>query len=260
MTNWAIILGASSGFGGATAAELARQGLNIFGVHLDRKATMPMVDALKKGIESHGRQAVFFNMNAADRVMRSEAVDQMKELIGPDDQVKILMHSLAFGTLKPVIAENSSDALTQGQVEMTIDVMGSSIVYWTQDLFGAGLLRRGSHIFGMTSAGGHVQWPSYGAVSAAKAVLESWMRQLAFELAPYGITANTIQAGITNTPALRKIPGSEEMLARATAANPNNKLTQPEDVARVIARIGLTDDTWMTGNVIRVDGGEDIAG
>ncbi len=174
--------------------------------------------------------------------------------------MKVLMHSLAFGTLKPIIADDSSDALTQGQVEMTIDVMGSSIVYWTQDLFGAGLLRRGSHIFGMTSAGGHIQWPSYGAVSAAKAALESWMRQLAFELAPHGITANTIQAGVTDTPALRKIPGSKDMLARATDANPNKRLTKPEDVARIIARLGLTDDTWMTGNVIRVDGGEDVAG
>ena len=112
----------------------------------------------------------------------------------------------------------------------------------------------------MTSSGGHRQWASYGAVSAAKAALESYMRQLAVELAPEGIAANTIQAGVTDTPALRKIPGNVEMLERATELNPGNRLTTPEDVARAITMIGLSEDTWLTGNVIRIGGGEDIIG
>jgi enoyl-[acyl-carrier-protein] reductase (NADH) len=63
----------------------------------------------------------------------------------------------------------------------------------------------------MTSAGGHSVIPNYGAVSAAKAVLESHLRQLAFELMPYGITANAIQAGVTITPGSSKIPGIEQL-------------------------------------------------
>ena len=73
----------------------------------------------------------------------------------------------------------------------------------------------------MTSAGGTRVLPFYGAVSAAKAALESHVRQLALELAPRGVTVNAIRAGVTDTPALRKIPGSDVLSrgrARATRA------------------------------------------
>ncbi|MCH7521496.1 MAG: SDR family oxidoreductase [Candidatus Marinimicrobia bacterium] len=260
MSDWAVILGASSGFGGATAKALARAGLDIMGIHLDRKSTLDNVEAIKNDIVAAGRQAIFINMNAADGEKRGAAVAQLQAAAGPDGRVKVLLHSLAFGALKPVVADDPKAALSQAQVEMTLDVMASSLLYWTQDLHRAGLLKKGSQIFGMTSSGGHRQWASYGAVSAAKAALESYMRQLAVELAPEGIAANTIQAGVTDTPALRKIPGNVEMLERATELNPGNRLTTPEDVARAITMIGLSEDTWLTGNIIRIDGGEDIVG
>jgi len=60
----------------------------------------------------------------------------------------------------------------------------------------------------MTSAGGTRAIPNYGPVSAAKAILEAHIRQLAVELAPAGITANAILAGVTDTPALRLVVGS----------------------------------------------------
>lgn len=257
MSDWAVILGASSGFGGATAKELARAGLDICGIHMDRKATMHNVEAVIKEIKAAGREAFFFNMNAADAEKRADVVAQLKAKGG---RAKVLMHSLAFGALKPVIAEDPGDDITQPQLEMTLDVMASSLIYWTQDLYRAGLLQNGSQIFAMTSSGGHLQWQAYAAVSAAKAALESYMRQLAFELATKGIAANTIQAGITDTPALRKIPGNAEMIEGAISRNPNGRATVPEDVAKVIAMIGVSEDTWMSGNIIRVDGGEDIVG
>ena len=94
----------------------------------------------------------------------------------------------------------------------------------------------------------------------SKAALESACRQLAVELAEDNIAVNTIQAGVTDTPALRKIPGNEEMIERTLAINPSKRLTMPDDVAQVVSLIGLSSSTWMTGNVIRVDGGEDIVG
>ena len=112
----------------------------------------------------------------------------------------------------------------------------------------------------MTSSGGHRQWKAYGAVSAAKASLESYCRQLAFELSEYGIAANAIQAGVTDTPALRKIPEYDKMIELALKLNPGNRLTVPKDVAKIIALLGLSENSWLTGNTIRVDGGEDITG
>jgi len=172
--------------------------------------------------------------------------------------VKVFLHSIAFGSLQPYLSEDHQKEVTQAQMEMTLDVMGSNLVYWVQELMRRNMMRQGSRIYAMTSAGGHSVIPTYGAVSAAKAVLESHIRQLAFELMPLGITANAIQAGVTITPGSSKIPGIEKLAEFARMRNPGGRLTTPEDVARAIAALMDDRTSWMTGNVIRVDGGEDI--
>jgi enoyl-[acyl-carrier-protein] reductase (NADH) len=171
-----------------------------------------------------------------------------------------MLHSLAFGTLRPYITRAPEEAITEAQMDMTLAVMGHSLVYWTQDLVRRRLMRRGGKIFAMTSAGGTRVLPNYGAVSAAKAALESHIRQLAMELAPHGIAVNAIRAGVTDTPALRKIPGNEEITATALRKNPSGRLTTTEDVARAIVALSHPGTEWITGNVIGVDGGEDIVG
>jgi NAD(P)-dependent dehydrogenase (short-subunit alcohol dehydrogenase family) len=257
---YALILGASSGFGGAAAVELARHGMNIIGIHLDRQATMPNVQHITRDIRHTGREAIFYNINAADAIKRAETLDDIQERFqgSAGNTVKVLVHSLAFGTLKRFITKKPEDAITQAQMEMTIDVMANSLVYWTQGLIARHLLKKGGRIFAMTSSGGHTVIPSYGAVSAAKAALESHIRQLAMELGPYGITANAIMAGVTDTPALRKIPGAVKMLSVAKIKNPAGRLTTPEDVARALVLLADEGAYWVSGNTIGVDGGEDI--
>ncbi len=260
---WALILGASSGFGAATAIELARAGMDIFGVHLDRKATLHKVEEIRQEIEATGRRSVFFNINAADVDKREAALDQMQDNVsekGSHITVRVFLHSLAFGSLGRYFPTNSGKPITPGQMNMTVDVMAHSLVYWVQGLMTREMLTEGSKIYAMTSSGGHTVWPEYGPVSAAKAALESHIRQIALELAPQGITANAVQAGVTDTPALRKIPGHEEIMKTATRCNPSGRLTTPEDVGQAIVAMSHPYTHWMTGTVIRVDGGEDIAG
>ena len=258
---WALVLGASSGFGGATAVELAKHGMNIFGVHLDRQATMPAVQQVIRDIKHMGSDAVFYNINAADSIKREEALDDIQERFGKDSSntVKLLVHSLAFGTLKPFIASKPEDALSQAQMEMTLDVMAHSLVYWTQGLLSRKLMKKGGRIIGLTSSGGHTVIPNYGAVSAAKSSLESHLRQLSMELGPMSITCNAVMAGVTDTPAARKIPNFVKMSNVARAKNPGGRLTTPEDVARAILMLADENASWISGNVIGVDGGEDIA-
>jgi NAD(P)-dependent dehydrogenase (short-subunit alcohol dehydrogenase family) len=258
-TDWALILGSSSGFGGATAVELAKHGMNICGVHFDRAATLPNAEKVKSDCEAFGVKAIFFNINASDPEKRAEVVAALaKECTSPESQVKVLMHSLAFGSLKPFISKDPKNQLTQAQIEMTMDVMANVMVYWTQSIFNKGLLKSGGRIYTMTSSGGHSQFPDYGAVSAAKAASESYIRQLALELGPYGITCNAIMAGVTETAALRKIPGADKMIALAKSKNPSLKLTTPEAVAKAISLLSHEDAYFISGNTIGVDGGEDV--
>jgi enoyl-[acyl-carrier protein] reductase III len=257
---WALILGASSGFGAAAARALSKSGFSIFGVHLDRRATMHLVEEVKSDIEAAGGQGVFFNVNASSEEKRREVIEQIQATLGSNPAapaIRVLMHSLAFGTLKAFVG-SPDEVINKPQMDMTLDVMAHSLVYWTNDLFNARLLGEGSKIFAMTSSGGERVFPFYGAVSAAKAALESHIRQLALELAPHGVSANSIRAGVTETPALRKIPGHERLIEAATNRNPSRRLTTPEDVGEVIRSIALSEGHWLTGNVIGVDGGEHV--
>ena len=254
---WAIILGASSGFGGATAMRLAKDGYGIIGVHLDRQTTMPHVQKIIEEINAAGSESLFFNINAADAVKRKEVIEKLKIKFNGLPLIKVVMHSLAFGTLKPFISKDN-EQLTKAQMEMTLDVMAHSLVYWVQDIFKNNLLAEKCRIFAMTSSGGHTAIPYYGAVSAAKAALESHCRQLAVELGHLKAGVNAIMAGVTDTPALRKIPGNKGMVEIAEKKNPHGRLTTPEDVANVISLLSKDGGEWISGGVINSDGGEDI--
>ncbi len=255
---WALVLGASSGFGEACSIELAKAGYDIAGVHLDRKAGLKHVAEIKSAIEAAGQRAIYFNVNAADAEKRREVLASLAEdVTSTGGTVALLMHSLAFGTLKPFIAE---DALTQKNMEMTLDVMAHSLVYWAQDLVQQKLMGNGGRILSMTSSGSTRVIPAYGAVSAAKCALESHTRQLAVELAGAGITVNALRGGVTRTPAAEKIPGSDRLFSGAAERNPHRRLTTPEDVARAVVALCTPGTDWITGNVINVDGGEEVAG
>ncbi len=260
---WAMILGASSGFGAAAGIALARHGFNIVGVHLDRRTTLPNAERVVSEIRSAGVIPLFFNVNAADETKRAEVIENCRKVFAGSPggaSINTLLHSLAFGTLKPYISDSGESTIKPADMNMTLDVMAHSLVYWVQDLYSAGLLKEGARIFAMTSAGGHRVWRTYGAVSAAKAALESHVRQLAVEMAPLGISANALRAGVTDTPAARKIPGSDRMFERALEFNPGKRLTTPEDVADVVVALSTAKTTWMSGNVIGIDGGEDLTG
>ena len=258
---WALILGASSGFGAASSLALARHGFNIVGIHLDRRATAANAETIVSEIRRIGQRELFFNVNAADPQRRSEVIQACRNVMEADPEcagIRCMLHSLAFGTLKPYIAKDTVEIIKPADMNMTLDVMAHSLVYWVQDLYCAGLLKSGAKVFAMTSAGGRRVWPTYGAVSAAKAALESHVRQLAVELAPFGISVNALQAGVTDTPASRRIPGSEQMFARALESNPGKRLTTPQDVAEILVALSLCEANWATGNIIRIDGGEDL--
>src|SRR6185369_7630910 len=258
---WALILGASSGFGEATARELAHRGFSICGVHLDRRAGMAHVEEITAAIRERGRQALFFNVNAADHEKRRSVLDALGARLAEDGGgvVRVLMHSLAFGSLTPFVGPETARLATPAQIEMTLNVMANSLVYWVQDAVARGLLARGSRVVAMTSAGSTRVWPGYGAVSAAKAALESYVRQLAVELGPSGVTVNAIRAGVTDTPAFRKIPGSDFMADQVRTRNPSGRMTGTSDEADVIAMLAGDEAQWITGTVIGVDGGEDVA-
>lgn len=284
---WVLILGSSSGFGAACARALAEAGYNIFGVHLDRAAGLQRVSELVTELQATGAKVKFWNKNVARDEVRLEVIAGIAETLTgkPVDfgglaltdennrdaaltilsealkehhgAIKAMLHSVAFGSLQPFVSDNLKEQTSRKQMEMTLDVMANSMVYWVQDLARTRLLDRGSKVFSMTSAGSRRAWGGYGPVSAAKAALEAHTRQLARELGPRGIMVNCFEAGVTDTPALRLIPGSDVIKQEALRRNPGERLTTPEDIASTFVALMDPRVHWISGTTVRVDGGED---
>jgi len=130
---------------------------------------------------------------------------------------------------------------------------------WTNAIFEAMLFSDDARVISFTSEGNTKAWKNYAAVSAAKVTLEAITRNIALEYAPFGIRANCIQAGVTDTASLRMIPGSEEIKKHSLLRNPFNRLTLPEDVANVVYLLSKDEAAWINGTIIPVDGGEHIS-
>ncbi len=162
-----------------------------------------------------------------------------------------------FQALRPV--DYGAAIMDDEDMARTIYSMGTSLLTWTQRVHAAGLFAADARVIGLTSEGNEVAWRGYAAVAAAKSALESVSRAIAVEFAPHGIRSNIIQPGVTDTPALRVIPGSARMKAGARMRNPFGRLTTPEDVANVVFLLSLDEAGWINGALIRADGGEHVA-
>ena len=156
------------------------------------------------------------------------------------------------------MVSTETPTLKNDDFHLTMEAMSISLYDWVQELFKAQLFAEDTRIISFTSEGNRKAWENYAAVSAAKAALEAITRNIALEFAPYGIRANCIQAGITDTASFRMIPNSETLKAHSLLRNPSNRLTTPEDVANVVGLLCQKEAFWINGAIIPVDGGEHI--
>ncbi|HEA23389.1 hypothetical protein LCGC14_2502110 [marine sediment metagenome] len=254
---WALILGGSSGLGLATAKKLAAHGFNILIVHRDRKSDLEEITSKFQEITSNGISLQSFNMDVANAEKRAVTIDKIKVIVQGGEGIKVMVHSIAKGNLKLMYGEGQK-TLDNKDFEVTLNAMALSLYDWTKTIVAAGLFSDDARIVSFTSEGSSKAWPGYAAVSAAKATLEALTRSIALEFAPVGIKANCIQSGTTDTRAFRMIPGHEAIKENALQRNPNKRLTTPEDVANAVYLLTTDEARWITGTVIRVDGGESL--
>ena len=249
---WAIILGGSSGLGLATAQKLGSEGFNICIVHRTRKSDLSTLNKMLDEISSHGISVTSFNKDALQKETRDEVIASL-----PQKSVKVLVHSVAKGSLKPLIGD-LSNSLSKEDIDISLQAMGYNWYEWTRELIAAGMFVNNARNIAFTSEGNAKVWPGYAAVSAAKATLEAFMRSMAVEYAPLAMNTNCIQAGVTRTPSFEIIPGSDRLAEMAVRRNPFQRLTQPQDVANAVYLLCRDEANWINGTVLKVDGGESL--
>tara|TARA_R110002049_G_scaffold308605_1_gene513116 strand:- start:1364 stop:2161 length:798 start_codon:yes stop_codon:yes gene_type:complete len=254
---WGIILGGSSGLGLATAKKLAKYGMNICIVHRNPRMQEDAIQGDFEIIKAEDIQFKSFNIDAFNIEKRNVVIEELKVLLGEKGTIRTLVHSVAKGNLKPMVSKDKP-VLKNDDFALTINAMAISLYDWTKAIFEANLFAEDARIISFTSEGNTKAWENYAAVSAAKVTLEAITRNIALEFAPFGIKANCIQAGVTDTPSLRMIPGSEKIIEHTLKRNPNKRLTLPEDVANAVYLLSKDEASWITGAIVPVDGGEHL--
>jgi enoyl-[acyl-carrier protein] reductase III len=254
---WAIVLGGSSGFGFAAIEKLAQHGMNIALLYREPSVSeKPLLIKLSAIAQAQHVTILPYNINALEATGREMFIRKFKETMPDKRCVKILLHSIARGNLKPLLSDEPDKALSIEDIQMTTYAMSNSLLDWARLLLREDLFNSDGRIIGLTSEGAHKYWDSYAAVSMAKASLESLAKYMAVEFSPLGIKTNLIQAGVTETPSLKMIPGSEKLIENGVKRNPSGRMTTPKDVANVIYLLCTDEAAWINGSLIHVDGGE----
>lgn len=266
----ALILGASSGIGLASAKKLAKEGFNLVLLYRARKSDQQEAEEAFAEMRKSGAEVLAFNKDVLKEETRQEVLEELKS---KGVKISLLLHSIAKGNLKLMAPIKNPDLLPAGlqgtfrdgdnflkedDFLLTSQAMAVSYYSWVKAVFDHRLFADEAMCLALTSEGGRKAWRNYGAVSAAKAALEAISRNIALEFAQHGIRSNILQPGVTDTASLRMIPGSSYLKSQSVQRNPFGRLTKPEDVANAVYLMSRPEARWINGTIIPVDGGESI--
>lgn len=257
VNNWVIILGGSRGLGLATAHKLSEDGYAICIVHRDRRSDLAQIQNEFDKIKKRAPAFCSFNADAVNSQKRKEMIQQLKSVFAKGDRVKVLVHSIAKGSLKPIHTP-TGEVLSAEDIEITFRAMALSLYEWVQALVAENMNHSDMRVISFTSEGSTRAMPGYAAVSVAKVALEALTRSIALEFASLGIKANCIQAGVTNTSSFNMIPGSGKIMEMAKKRNPFGRITRAEDVADVVSLLCREEARWINGSIVKADGGESL--
>ncbi len=256
--DFAIVLGGSQGLGLATVRKFLMEGIPVIAIHRDMRKDMRQIDVEFDSFSRGSTPFYSIHKDALKEKGQVEILREIKKILGQGAKVRLLVHSIAKGNLKPMTSDSQAPTLSEADFKLTGEAMAYNMYSWVKLLFREGLFTSNPRVIAFTSEGSSKVIPGYGAVAAAKATLEAIIRQIAVEFAPWGLRANGLQAGVTPTDSMKRIPGSTEILERTAQRNPLGRLTRPEDIADVVYLLSRPEAEWINGAIIKVDGGESL--
>ncbi|HEY4240345.1 MAG TPA: SDR family oxidoreductase [Kofleriaceae bacterium] len=236
-----LVSGANSGIGEAAAAKLAAAGATVYG--LARRT-----DAIAAMRAKHPS----IHWVRADVAKQADVAAAVGAVVNEAGRLDVLVNNAAIFEFGPL--EASSEDMIRRQFDT--NVLG--LVFLTQAALPALTAAKGS-IVNIGSAAGHKPAPGGSIYAATKAAVESFTRSWALELAPKGVRVNAIAPGPTETPGFDKLPVPAEMLPQIKAAFlaqvPLGRMASPDEVAHWIVQLADPAVTWMTGEILAIDGG-----
>jgi 2-hydroxycyclohexanecarboxyl-CoA dehydrogenase len=241
----AVVTGAASGIGRATAAALAAAGARVIVADIDEAKGNESAAALRAA----GHRADFVAVNLTDRASIEAFARQLLDRFGPPD---VIVNAAGWGRTAP---------FWEGTQEFWDKVVALNFVgpmQLTKALLPAMIERNGGRIVNIASDAGRVGSLGETVYAGAKGGLIAFTKSLARETARYGITVNCICPGPTDTPLMAAVP--EPVAEALKKAIPMRRFGKPEEVAEAVLYFAGERAAYTTGQVLSVSGGLTMAG
>ena len=247
----ALVLAAGGGLGAATALALAREGVQTALGDLDEKA----VTASAAAVEAAGARALPMVWDLADLAAIGAHVDAVEKQLGPVD---ILVN--ITGGPPPTPAAGQDPALWSKHFQ----AMVLSVIAITDRVLPSMRARKWGRVITSTSSGVIAPIPNLGLSNALRSSLVGWSKTLAREVARDGVTANIVVPGRIATDRIRFLDEArakrenrtvESVVAESTSSIPAGRYGRPEEFAAAVAFLASEHASYITGSVVRIDGG-----
>lgn len=232
----AIVTGSSSGIGRAIAERIAGDGAIVV---VNYARSHERAQQVVAGIQAQGGRAIAIQADMSRVADARRLVDETMRHFG---RLDILVNNA--GKFMPKLLADTSEA----EFDQVFGLHAKGPYFAMQET--AKIMKDGGRIVNVSTVG--TQKTFYGATAhlGSKAALEQYTKGLALELAPRGITVNTVSPGITDTGVL-----TEHYRQFGMQASPFKRLGTPKDIADVVALILSEDARWLTGQNIQAGGG-----
>ena len=239
----ALITGAAreKGIGWATACKLAQAGCDIVAVYYN---SSDEVLKLVEKIESMGRKAIALQANVADH---SSVKDLAKAFSRHFSHLDFLISNAASGVLKSALKMSTK------HWRWCLETNALALNHLASEFYT--IMPAGGRIIALSSLGAQRAIPNYAFIGASKAALEAMVRSLSLELAPHGISVNTVSAGVVDTDALAYFPNREQLLDEYQAHSLAGRALLPADVANAIYLLCLPEAAMINAHTLFVDAG-----
>jgi len=236
----AIITGASRGIGAAIAQRLAKDGFSVVINYANNTAD---AEGVMNKIISNGGEAIAIKADVRSLVSVKELFDEAQKVFG---KIDVLVNNAGVMKLAPI------SKTTDKMLSETVDINLIGVFNCLREA--AIRLPEGGRIINMSTSIVGLYAPSYGIYAATKSAVESLTHILAKELGSQKINVNCIAPGPTSTELFMK-GKSEEMIAPIVARTPLGRLGEVDDIANAVSFLCGKDSEWITGQILRVNGG-----
>lgn len=238
----AVVTGAGSGIGRATAVRLAREGAHVAVMDINQKAA----DEVREDIVNSGGQATAYTVDVSDSVQVREVLSAVRLEIGAP---QVLVNNA--GILRLSAMEDTSDEL----FELVLKTNLFSVFYMARET--ARILfenKLSGSIVNVSSIHAVISEPNGGAYTAAKGGIEGMSRTMASEWARRNIRVNCVRPGATNT-SLSKPLYTEEVVRALRMRVPMGTIASPEQISAGICFLASSEADYITGTTLNIDGG-----